>query len=61
MMIGLKVVDEKMMTKDEISSILQEHKRHLKECMEDDESRIYWIGAIDCVENLAVKLGVEIG
>ena len=49
-----------MMSKNEISVILQGHKRHLKECMEDGESRIYWIGALDCVDNLASKLGVEI-
>lgn len=48
------------MIDDEIRVILQEHKNHLLECKKTDDTTVYWIGALDCVENLALKFGVEL-
>ena len=45
---------------DKIREILQEHKEHLRECKRNDESTMYWIGALDCIDNIAEKLGVEL-
>lgn len=45
---------------DEIRIVLQEHKNHLLECKRTDEPTPYWIGALDCVENIAEKLGIEL-
>ena len=49
------------MNTEEIQEILQEHKNHLIECKrEDTNSKLYWIGAIDCIENISIELGVEL-
>lgn len=48
------------MSDEEIRLILQNHKDHLRECKRSDESTVYWIGALDCVDNIANKLGVEL-
>lgn len=48
------------MSEDEIKMILQNHKEHLLECKQTDELTSYWDGALDCVECLAEKLGVEL-
>ena len=45
---------------DKIKEILSEHKEHLKECKRNDEPTMYWIGALDCIDNIAEKLGVEL-
>lgn len=47
------------MTDDEIE-ILQKHKQHLLECKENDEITLYWIGALDCLENISEMLGVDL-
>lgn len=49
------------MTTDEITIILQKHKNHLRKCKrESKEDILYWIGALDCIDNIASELGVEI-
>ena len=50
------------MNDEEIRLILQNHKDHLRECRRNDDGtmNVYWIGALDCVDNLAGKLGVEL-
>ena len=50
------------MNNDEIRLILQTHKNHLRECRRNDDGtmNVYWIGALDCVDNLADKLGVDL-
>ena len=48
------------MNENQIQMILQNHKEHLLECKRNDEPTIYWVGALDCVECLAEKLGVEL-
>ena len=47
-------------TEDKIREIFEEHREHLIECLRDDDITTYWVGAIDCVDNLAEKLGVEL-
>lgn len=48
------------MNENQIQNILQEHKEHLRECRRNDDGTmdVYWIGALDCIDNLAYKLGV---
>lgn len=48
------------MNEDEIRLVLQNHKDHLRACKICDASNVYWIGALDCVDNLADKLGVDL-
>ena len=52
------------MNAEEIQEILQEHKKHLIDCKKAESTTIYsqgyWIGAIDCVDNLALEFGVEL-
>ena len=48
------------MTENEIREILQGHKKHLLECKREDRNTMYWIGALDCVDNLALEFGVEL-
>ena len=48
----------------EIIEILQEHKNHLIELKKYDIplkcKDMYFLGAIDCIDNLAIELGVEL-
>lgn len=48
------------MTAEEIQTILQEHLNHLRKMKSEDKPTRYWVGAIDCVEILAEKLGVDV-
>ena len=52
------------MNTDEIQEILQEHKNHLIDCKKADSNTIYsqgyWTGAIDCIENISIELGVDL-
>lgn len=48
------------MNDNEIQEILQKHKEHLLECKSHDGSTLYWIGALDCLENISEQLGVDL-
>lgn len=45
---------------EKIREVFQEHRNHLRDCKKEDDNSLYWIGALDCIDNLAQMLGVDL-